>query len=45
ALAIVARARFRDAAAGEAGRRRVMEIASPRAVAPALAAVYASLGA
>jgi len=45
ALAIVARARFRDAAAGEAGRRRVIEIASPQAVAPALAAVYASLGA
>ena len=45
ALAIVARARFGDAAAGEAGRRRVVEIAAPEAVAPALADVYASVGA
>jgi len=44
ALAIVARARFGDSAAGEAGRRRVMRIAAPQTVAPALAAVYASLG-
>jgi glycosyltransferase involved in cell wall biosynthesis len=45
ALAIVARARFRDAVAGEAGRQRVLKIAAPEAVAPALAAVYASVGA
>jgi glycosyltransferase involved in cell wall biosynthesis len=44
ALAIVARARFGDSAAGEAGRRRVMRIAAPETVAPALAALYASLG-
>ncbi len=40
ALAIAARERFGDAAAGEEGRRRVMELAAPAAVAPALAAVY-----
>jgi glycosyltransferase involved in cell wall biosynthesis len=45
ALALAARERFRDAAAGEAGRRRVLEVASPAAVAPALAAVYAAAGA
>jgi glycosyltransferase involved in cell wall biosynthesis len=43
ALAAVAVARFRDAEAGEAGRRRVLEVASPAAVAPALRAVYDSL--
>ena len=43
ALAAVVAARFGDAAAGEAGRRRVLEVASPAAVAPALRAVYASL--
>jgi glycosyltransferase involved in cell wall biosynthesis len=40
ALALAVRARFRDAAAGEAGRRRVLEIAAPAAVAAALGAVY-----
>jgi glycosyltransferase involved in cell wall biosynthesis len=40
ALALAAAARFRDAAAGEAGRRRVVRLAAPSAVAPALAAVY-----
>ena len=45
ALAIAARQRFRDAGAGEEGRRRVMRIASPQIVAPALAAIYASLSA
>jgi glycosyltransferase involved in cell wall biosynthesis len=40
ALALAARARFRDAAAGEAGRRRVLTLASPQAVGEALAAVY-----
>lgn len=43
ALAIAARARFRDERAGEAGRRRVLEVASPSAVAPALRAVYDTL--
>jgi glycosyltransferase involved in cell wall biosynthesis len=43
ALALAARARFRDAEAGEAGRRRVLRLAAPAAVAPALAAVYESL--
>ena len=43
ALAIAARGRFGDAEAGEDGRRRVLEVASPAAVAPALGAVYASL--
>ena len=43
ALAVVAAARFRDAEAGEAGRRRVLEIATPAAVAPVLRAVYESL--
>jgi alpha-1,6-mannosyltransferase len=42
ALALVARARFRDAAAGEAGRLRILQVAAPEAVAPALAAVYAA---
>jgi hypothetical protein len=40
ALALAAAARFRDAAAGEAGRLRVLRLAAPSAVAPALAAVY-----
>ena len=40
ALALAVGARFRDAAAGEAGRRRVLEIAAPAAVAAALGAVY-----
>jgi glycosyltransferase involved in cell wall biosynthesis len=40
ALALAARARFRDAAAGEAGRRRVLALASPAAIGAALAAVY-----
>jgi len=40
ALALAVRARFGDAAAGEQGRRRVLEVAAPRAVAAALAAVY-----
>jgi glycosyltransferase involved in cell wall biosynthesis len=43
ALALAAGARFRDAVAGEAGRRRVLELAAPAAVAPALRAVYESL--
>jgi glycosyltransferase involved in cell wall biosynthesis len=43
ALALIARARFRDAGAGEAGRRRILRLAAPAAVAPALAAVYAQL--
>jgi glycosyltransferase involved in cell wall biosynthesis len=42
ALALVARARFRDAAAGEAGRLRILQVAAPEAVAPALASVYAA---
>lgn len=40
ALAVAARARFGDAAAGEAGRRRIIEIAAPAAVAIALRTVY-----
>jgi glycosyltransferase involved in cell wall biosynthesis len=40
ALALAARARFRDAQAGELGRRRVLRLASPQAVAPKLAAAY-----
>jgi glycosyltransferase involved in cell wall biosynthesis len=40
ALALAARARFRDAAAGEAGRLRVLRLAAPQAVSEALAAVY-----
>jgi glycosyltransferase involved in cell wall biosynthesis len=43
ALALAARALFGDAAAGEAGRRRVLEIAAPGAIAPALAAIYDAL--
>jgi len=43
ALAVAARARFGDAAAGEAGRRRIIELAAPAAVAPALRAVYDSV--
>jgi glycosyltransferase involved in cell wall biosynthesis len=44
ALALAARARFRDAAAGDAGRRRVLTLASPQAVGDALAAVYDGAG-
>ena len=43
ALAVAARARFRDDRAGEAGRRRIIELAAPAAVAPALRAVYDSV--
>jgi len=43
ALAVAARARFGDAAAGEAGRRRIIELASPAAVAAALRGVYDSI--
>jgi len=43
ALAAIVGTRFRDAAAGEAGRRRVLEVAAPAAVAPRLAAVYDGL--
>ncbi len=46
ALAVAARARFGDAAAGERGRRRIIALAGPAAIAPALRAVYdAVLGA
>jgi glycosyltransferase involved in cell wall biosynthesis len=45
ALALAARTRFGDAAAGEAGRRRVLARAAPQAVAPALAAVYEGVAA
>jgi glycosyltransferase involved in cell wall biosynthesis len=44
ALALAARARFRDAAAGDAGRRRVLALASPQAVGEALTAVYDGAG-
>jgi glycosyltransferase involved in cell wall biosynthesis len=44
ALALAARARFRDAAAGDAGRRRVLALASPQAVGEALAVVYDGAG-
>ena len=44
ALALAARARFGDARAGEAGRRRVLDIAAPAAIAPALGAIYDALG-
>lgn len=40
ALALAAAARFGDARAGEAGRRRVLERASPAAIAPVLGAIY-----
>jgi glycosyltransferase involved in cell wall biosynthesis len=40
ALALAVRARFGDAEAGEAGLRRVLRIAAPRAVADALSGVY-----
>jgi glycosyltransferase involved in cell wall biosynthesis len=43
ALAVAVRARFGDARAGEAGRRRIIELAAPAAVAPALRAVYDSV--
>jgi glycosyltransferase involved in cell wall biosynthesis len=39
-LADVARARWRDAAAGEAGRARIRALAAPEVVARRLAAVY-----
>ena len=45
ALAVAVRARFGDAATGEDGRLRVLEVAAPAAVAPRLAAVYEALGA
>jgi glycosyltransferase involved in cell wall biosynthesis len=45
ALALAVRERFGDADAGERGRRRVLQVASPPSVARALAAVYDSLGA
>ena len=44
ALALAVRARFGDAEAGERGRRRVLSVASPQAVAAALTAVYAAAG-
>jgi alpha-1,6-mannosyltransferase len=44
ALALAVRARFGDAAAGEAGRRRVLEVAAPHVVAQALGAVYDAAG-
>jgi glycosyltransferase involved in cell wall biosynthesis len=40
ALALAARSRFGDARAGEAGRRRVIELAAAAAIAPALGAIY-----
>jgi glycosyltransferase involved in cell wall biosynthesis len=40
ALALAVRARFGDAEAGEAGRRRVLRVAAPDAVASALRGVY-----
>jgi len=43
ALALAARARFGDAQAGEAGRRRVLELAAPAAITPALGAIYDGL--
>jgi len=43
ALALAVQARFGDAGAGDAGRRRVLEVAAPAVVAQALGAVYASL--
>jgi glycosyltransferase involved in cell wall biosynthesis len=43
ALALAVRARFGDGDAGEAARRRVLEIAAPPAVAAALRAVYDTL--
>lgn len=43
ALALVARERFGDADAGEGGRRRVLEVAAPAAIAPALGAIYDAL--
>ena len=43
ALAVAARARFGDAAAGEAGRRRIIELAAPAAIAATLRGVYESV--
>ncbi|HVF79576.1 MAG TPA: glycosyltransferase [Solirubrobacteraceae bacterium] len=43
ALALAARTLFGDARAGEAGRRRVLAIAAPGAIAPALGAIYDAL--
>jgi glycosyltransferase involved in cell wall biosynthesis len=45
ALALAVRARFGDAEAGEAGLKRVLRIAAPRAVADALSSVYEAVGA
>jgi glycosyltransferase involved in cell wall biosynthesis len=45
ALAVVVRDRFGDAEAGERGRRRVLQVASPQAVAAALRAVYDAVSA
>jgi glycosyltransferase involved in cell wall biosynthesis len=39
-LALAAHARFGDEQAGEAGRRRVLELAAPAAIAPVLRAIY-----
>ncbi len=43
ALALAARARFGDARVGEAGRRRVLEVAAAATIAPALRAIYDTL--
>lgn len=43
ALALAARARFGDERAGETGRRRVLAVAAPAAIAPALGAIYDAL--
>ncbi|MEA2193969.1 MAG: hypothetical protein QOG42_403 [Solirubrobacteraceae bacterium] len=43
ALAVAVRARFGDAEAGEAGRRRIIALAAPATVALALRAVYDSV--
>ena len=43
ALALAARARFGDAVAGEAGRRRIIDLAAPATVAAALREVYDSV--
>ena len=43
ALALAARSRFGDAEVGEAGRRRVLALAAPAAIAPALGAIYDAL--
>ena len=43
ALAVAARARFGDERSGEEGRRRVLQVAAPAAVAPLLGAIYDGL--